>query len=70
LAQSVGCDTLLKTDSDNLYYIYHYYNRFFVFAQLGAKLIFSKELSRAEPLAQTLEMIELSRAKGSKLIND
>ena len=42
----------------------------FGLAQLGTKLIFLKEPSRAEPLAQTLEMIELSRAKGSKLRND
>ena len=69
-AHSVGCDTILTTDSDNLYYIYHYFNRFFGLAQLGTKLIFLKEPSRAEPLAQTLEMIELSRAKGSKLRND
>jgi hypothetical protein len=33
---------------------------------LGQNLFF-KEMSRAEPLAQTLEMTELSRAKGSKL---
>ena len=69
-AHSVGCNTILTTYSDNFYYIYHYFNRFFGLAQLGTKLIFSKEPSRAEPLAQTwaepkaqnLEMIELSWA--------
>jgi hypothetical protein len=50
--------------------MYHYFNRFFGLAQLGTKLIFLKEPSRAEPLAQILEMFELSRAKGSKFIND
>jgi hypothetical protein len=66
---SVACDTILTTYSDNLYYIYHYYSRFLGLAQLGTTLIFFKEPSRAEPLAQTLEMIELSQAKGSKLRN-
>jgi hypothetical protein len=38
--------------------------------QLGTKIIFFKDLSQTEPLAQTLKMIELSRAKGLKLRND
>ena len=69
-AHSGGCDTILATDSANLYYISHYFSIFLRLAQFGTNLIFLNEPSRAEPVAQTLEMIELSRAKGSKLRND
>jgi hypothetical protein len=43
---------------------------FLFWLNLGQNLFFFKEASQAEPLAQTLEIIELSQAKGSKLIND
>jgi hypothetical protein len=76
LAQSVGCDTILPTDSDNLYYIHHYFNRFLGWLNLGQHLLFFlksraelslwlkhlKWSSWAEPKAQNLEMIELSWA--------
>jgi hypothetical protein len=52
-----------------LYYIHHYFNRFFWLAQLGTKLIVLKDPSRSMPLAQTLKMAKLSRAKGSKLLS-
>jgi hypothetical protein len=52
-----------------LYYIHHYFNRFVGLDQPGTKL-FLKEPSRAQPLAPTKEIIELSRAKGSKPRND
>jgi hypothetical protein len=52
-----------------LYYIYHYFTSYLGLADLGQKLIFLNEPSQAEPVAQTLGMIELSRAKGSKLRN-
>jgi hypothetical protein len=28
-AHLIGCDIILTTDSDNMYYIYHFYNIFF-----------------------------------------
>jgi hypothetical protein len=40
-----GLSIILTTDSDNLHYIYHYFNRFLGFAQLGTKLTFLKESS-------------------------
>jgi hypothetical protein len=45
--------------------MYHFVNRFFLVGSSWHKT----EWSRAEPLTQNLEMIELSQAKGSKLRN-
>jgi hypothetical protein len=70
-AHSVGCETVLTTESDKLYYIYHYFNRFFGLAQLWTKLILLKEPSQAEPLVQTFEMIELGLlGKGLQITGD